>query len=159
MAVDTLTFSVVTVIYLLLIMGLGFLGYRQTKEHEDYMIAGRKIHPVILALSYGATFISTSAIVGFGGVAAQLGMGLIWLTVLNIGIGIFITFVIFGKKNKTNWAFPEGSDISGSDGQTLQFAFYAVRYRTDHRRRYASLYCGDPYRRCAVHHQHADDTI
>jgi SSS family solute:Na+ symporter len=100
MAVDTLTFGIVTLIYLVMVLGLGYLGYRQTREHDDYMVAGRKIHPVVLALSYGATFISTSAIVGFGGVAAQLGMGLLWLTVLNIGVGILLAFVIFGKRTR-----------------------------------------------------------
>ncbi len=100
MAVDTGLFVIVTLIYLAATIGLGYLGYRQTKEDDDYMVAGRKVHPVILALSYGATFISTSAIVGFGGAAAQLGMGMIWLTVLNIGLGIFIAFVIFGKRTR-----------------------------------------------------------
>ncbi|MCQ1537779.1 sodium:solute symporter family protein [Methanocalculus taiwanensis] len=98
MAVDVLTLSIVVAIYLLLIVGIGYYGYKKTKVAEDYMVAGRNTHPVVIALSYGATFISTSAIVGFGGVAANLGMGLIWLTVLNIGVGIFIAFVFFGKK-------------------------------------------------------------
>lgn len=98
MAVDVLTLSIIVAIYLLMIVGIGYYGYRKTKVAEDYMVAGRNTHPVVIALSYGATFISTSAIVGFGGVAANLGMGLIWLTVLNIGIGIFIAFVFFGKK-------------------------------------------------------------
>ncbi len=101
MAVDTGLFVAMTLVYLVLVIGLGYLGYRRTKENDDYMVAGRKIHPVVLALSYGATFISTSAIVGFGGVAAQLGMGMIWLTVLNIGLGIFIAFVFFGKKTRS----------------------------------------------------------
>jgi SSS family solute:Na+ symporter len=100
MAVNTATFAAVTLIYLAAIIGLGYLGYRQTRGHDDYMVAGRRIHPVVLALSYGATFISTSAIIGFGGVAAQLGMGLIWLTVLNIGGGILLAFIVFGKKTR-----------------------------------------------------------
>lgn len=101
MAVDTGIFVAVTLVYLGATIALGYLGYRQTKESDDYMVAGRKVNPVVLALSYGATFISTSAIVGFGGVAAQLGMGMIWLTVLNIGLGIFIAFVVFGKKTRS----------------------------------------------------------
>jgi SSS family solute:Na+ symporter len=100
MAVDTFTLTIITVAYLLVTMLLGYLGYKHTREAEDYMVAGRKIHPIVLALSYGATFISTSAIVGFGGVAGQLGMGVLWLTVLNIGVGILIAFVIFGKKTR-----------------------------------------------------------
>ena len=56
---------------------LGYLGYKQTKTAADYLVAGRSAHPVVMALSYGATFISTSAIVGFGGAAANLGMGVL----------------------------------------------------------------------------------
>jgi SSS family solute:Na+ symporter len=98
--VDTAVFAVVALVYLAIVMALGYLGYKRTKDAQDFMLAGRKVHPALIAISYGATFISTSAIVGFGGVAAQLGMGLIWLTVLNIGLGILIAFVIFGKKTR-----------------------------------------------------------
>jgi SSS family solute:Na+ symporter len=98
LAVSTFWLVTITAIYIVLMFALGYLGYRQTKGAEDYLVAGRKAHPVVIALSYGATFISTSAIVGFGGQAANLGMGLIWLTVLNIGVGILLAFVIFGKK-------------------------------------------------------------
>ncbi len=94
-------FSIVLVIVYLMVTGyLGYLGYRQTKTAADYLVAGRSANPVIMALSYGATFISTSAIVGFGGVAASFGMGLLWLTVLNISVGIFIAFVFLGNPTR-----------------------------------------------------------
>ena len=51
-----------------------------------------------MAMSYGATFASTSAIVGFGGNAGLFGMGLLWLTFFNIFVGIFIAFVFYGKR-------------------------------------------------------------
>ena len=87
---------IAVLLYLLVVAYLGFLGYRRTKSAADYLIAGRKAHPVVMALSYGATFISTSAIVGFGGVAGLFGMGLLWLTFLNIFVGIFVAFVLLG---------------------------------------------------------------
>lgn len=100
MAVNALTMAVLVLIYLAATLVIGYLGYKKTKSSEDYLVAGRCSHPVIIALSYGATFISTSAIIGFGGQAANLGMSLIWLTVLNIGVGILLAFVIFGKKTR-----------------------------------------------------------
>jgi SSS family solute:Na+ symporter len=87
---------ILVVLYMAVVGFLGWLGYRRTKTAADYMVAGRKAHPFIMALSYGATFISTSAIVGFGGVAGMFGMSLLWLTFLNIFVGIFIAFVVLG---------------------------------------------------------------
>jgi SSS family solute:Na+ symporter len=104
---------IVALIYLIVVMFLGFYGYRKTKDATDYLVAGRAVHPYVMALSYGATFISTSAIVGFGGAAAFFGMGLLWLTFLNIFVGIFIAFVFFGKRvrrlghNLNAHTFPE----------------------------------------------------
>jgi len=100
MAVDSITLTALVIVYLSATLIIGYLGYKKTKNTEDYLVAGRCSHPVIIALSYGATFISTSAIIGFGGQAANLGMGLIWLTVLNIGVGILLAFVLFGKKTR-----------------------------------------------------------
>ena len=91
---------IITTVYLGIIAYLGWLGYRNTKDTKDYLIGGRRIHPAIMALSYGATFISTSAIVGFGGYAGVFGFSLLWLTFLNIFLGIFIAFVFFGKRTR-----------------------------------------------------------
>lgn len=87
---------VVVLLYLFATAYLGWLGYRGTKTTTDYLVAGRKAHPFVMSLSYGATFISTSAIVGFGGVAGMFGMSLLWLTFCNIFIGIFLAFVFLG---------------------------------------------------------------
>jgi solute:Na+ symporter, SSS family len=92
--------TIALIVYLFILTYLGYLGYKHTKTSADYLVGGRKIHPLIMALSYGATFISTSAIVGFGGAAGTLGMGLLWLTFLNIFMGIFIAFVVFGKRTR-----------------------------------------------------------
>ena len=77
---------------------LAWYGYRKTKSASDFMIAGRKTNPLVMAISYGATFISTSAIIGFGGVAAAYGMSLLWLAFLNILVGIVLAFLVFGPK-------------------------------------------------------------
>jgi SSS family solute:Na+ symporter len=97
---DILILSIVVIIYLLMIGYVGYIAWKRTKSADDYMVAGRETHPYIMALSYGATFISTAAIVGFGGVAANYGMGILWLVFLNILIGIFIAFVFFGKRTR-----------------------------------------------------------
>lgn len=96
-----MTFLVILVaLYMFGIGYLGFRGWRDTKNAADYLIAGGDAHPAVMALSYGATFISTSAIIGFGGAAAMFGMSLHWLTFLNIFVGVFIAFVFFGARTR-----------------------------------------------------------
>jgi SSS family solute:Na+ symporter len=90
----------VILLYLIATGYLGWLGYRGTRSAADFLVGGRSAHPVIMAVSYGATFISTAAIVGFGGVAGLFGMSLLWLTFLNIGVGIFIAFVFLGEPTR-----------------------------------------------------------
>lgn len=98
MSVPLLT--TVVLAYLFIVGWLTTKAYRGTKTTADFMVAGRKIHPFVMAMSYGATFVSTSAIIGFGGAAAVFGMSLLWLTFLTIFIGIFIAFVFFGRRTR-----------------------------------------------------------
>ncbi|GHV29520.1 sodium:solute symporter [Bacteroidia bacterium] len=97
---STLTLGIIVIIYIFFVVWLGYLGYKRTKDSTDYLLGGRKTNPFIMALSYGATFISTSAIVGFGGFAAIYGMGIQWLCILNILVGVIIAFIFFGRKTR-----------------------------------------------------------
>lgn len=97
---NLLLFNIIIIVYLLATLYLGYRGWKSTKDAEGYLVAGRKTHPYIMAMSYGATFISTSAIVGFGGTAGLFGMGLLWLTLLNIFVGIFLAFIVYGKRTR-----------------------------------------------------------
>ena len=97
---STLTLGIVVIIYMFLVAYLGYLGYKATKNASDYLLGGRNVNPIIMALSYGATFISASAIVGFGGIAATFGMGIQWLCLLNMFMGVVIAFIVFGRKTR-----------------------------------------------------------
>ena len=97
---STLTLGIVVIIYMFLVAYLGYLGYKATKNASDYLLGGRNVNPIIMALSYGATFISASAIVGFGGIAATFGMGIQWLCLLNMFMGVVIAFIVFGRRTR-----------------------------------------------------------
>ena len=97
---SNLSLIIVVIIYVVIVVWLGYLGYLRTKTSTDFLLGGRKINPLIMALSYGATFISTSAIVGFGGISATFGMGIQWLCMLNMLTGVIIAFIFFGKRTR-----------------------------------------------------------
>ncbi|MDR3267134.1 MAG: sodium:solute symporter family protein [Tannerella sp.] len=96
-----LQLGIIVIIYIFILAWLGYLSYKQTKNADDYLLGGRSVNTLLMALSYGATFISTSAIVGFGGVAATFGMGIQWLCVLNMLMGVIVAFIFFGRKTRT----------------------------------------------------------
>ncbi len=91
---------VLALAYVGVVFWLGYKGWRESREASDYLLSGRQSSPLMLALSYGATFISTAAIIGFGGAAGAFGLPLLWLTFLNIFVGIFIAMLVFGKRTR-----------------------------------------------------------
>ncbi|MDL2222630.1 sodium:solute symporter family protein [Bacteroidales bacterium OttesenSCG-928-M11] len=97
---SNLMLGIIVILYMLLIAGFGVLGYKKSKSASDFLLGGQKTNPIIMALSYGAAFISASAIVGFGGYSATFGMGIQWLCVLNMLMGVIVAFLIFGKRTR-----------------------------------------------------------
>ena len=98
---NALVLGILIAIYACIIGYLGLRGFRKTKSNQDYLLAGRSVNPFVMAMSYGAAFISTSALVGFGGIAGQFGMGLMWLVFMNIAFGIVIAFIFFGHRTRS----------------------------------------------------------
>lgn len=99
-AVSMPIFLGMMVVFIIVTIALGLYGYRNTKSNQDYLLGRNKSNPLIIALSYGATFLSSSAIIGFGGQAAIHGMSMIWLCFLNMFVGLFVAFVVFGKRTR-----------------------------------------------------------
>ena len=98
--VDLWTFGIMAVLFVIATLALGWYGYRNTKNNEEYLLGRNKTNPVIIALSYGATFLSASAVIGFGGQAAVHGASLMWLCFLNLAVGVIVAFVVFGTRTR-----------------------------------------------------------
>lgn len=94
--VDLLTFGVMAGVFIVVTMLLGWYGYKNTKNNQEFLLGRSKAGPIIIALSYGSTFLSASAVIGFGGQAAVHGMSLIWLCFLNLFVGLIVAFLVFG---------------------------------------------------------------
>lgn len=94
--VDLVTFGAMMVVFVVITLILGWYGYKNTKNNEEFLLGRSKAGPMIIALSYGSTFLSASAVIGFGGQAAVHGMSLMWLCLLNLFVGLIVAFLIFG---------------------------------------------------------------
>ena len=97
---DIILFVISMALFTFVFTFLGYLGYKKTKTAEDYYVAGRKMGPIVIAFSYGATFISAVALIGFSGIASIYGHSLLWLAFLNIFVGILIAFIFYGFRTR-----------------------------------------------------------
>ena len=98
--IDLTVLAIMTAIFIAVTLILGWYGYRNTSNNQDFLLGRNKASPVIIALSYGATFLSASAVIGFGGQSAIHGMSLMWLCFLNLFAGLVVAFLIFGRRTR-----------------------------------------------------------
>lgn len=73
------------VIYLVLIMAIGVVAYQRTRNLGDYILGGRRLGPLVTALSSGASDMSGWLLLGLPGAVYLSGLGEVW-----IGIGLVI---------------------------------------------------------------------
>ncbi len=84
--------------YFAFLIVAGIRAKKKTHTFEDYMVAGRKIGPVLLGLSFGVTYFSAVMIVGGGEFSYIWGLSSIWVAVIDAGVGIFAAFIFLGKR-------------------------------------------------------------
>ncbi|MFV0430280.1 MAG: sodium/proline symporter PutP [Arachnia sp.] len=81
------TYQVIAMVaYFALMIGIGWWGYRRTKDFDDYMIGGRSLGPLPTALSAGASDMSGWLLMGLPGALYASGLVELWIAVgLTVG--------------------------------------------------------------------------
>jgi sodium/proline symporter len=82
--------------YLLAVLFIGLLAYRQNRTHSDYILADRKLGSWAIALSERASGESAWLLLGLPGAALVLGFLEIW-TVLGCLSGIILSWLFIAK--------------------------------------------------------------
>lgn len=78
---DSTWYVVAMIIYLLAMAAIGFWSYKQTDEYDDYVLAGRGLHPFVAALSAGASDMSGWLLMGLPGALFLTGMSELWMAI------------------------------------------------------------------------------
>lgn len=94
MAVGTL---LAFVVYLVAMLGIGLIGFKQTSKHADYILGGRRLGPAVAALSAGASDMSGWLLLGLPGAFYASGMNQSWI-VIGLMIGIFLNWQFIAKR-------------------------------------------------------------
>lgn len=95
---DEWIFWFVIISYLVFLAAAGIYAKRKTKTLEDYMVASRSIGPILLGLSFGVTYFSAVMIVGGGQFSWLWGLAVVWIASIDVLVGVFLVFVLFGKR-------------------------------------------------------------
>jgi len=88
-------FWVMIVVYLLMLMTVGFLSWRKTKSAEDYIMAGSSIGVLIGMLTFAATLFSTFTLMGMPDFFRTHGVGA-WIFLAIPDAAMFFLVLWFG---------------------------------------------------------------
>ncbi|WP_017586646.1 sodium:solute symporter [Nocardiopsis ganjiahuensis] len=83
--------------YLLGMVALGWWGMRRTRNKSDYLVAGRRLGPLMYAGTMAAVVLGGASTVGGIGLGYTYGISGAWLVVA-IGIGILALHLFFAKR-------------------------------------------------------------
>lgn len=85
-------------IYMLLMILIGWYGYRKsTSNSEEFLIGGRKMGPVVTALSAGASDMSGWLLMGLPGAMYMFGLSGAWLAI-GLTAGAFLNYVVVAPR-------------------------------------------------------------
>ncbi|OFX83361.1 MAG: hypothetical protein A2W99_11865 [Bacteroidetes bacterium GWF2_33_16] len=86
--------------YLVIVLIVGFITYKNNKSHDDYFLAGRKLNPWVVAFSERASGESAWLLLGLPGAAFALGFIEVW-TALGCVSGIILYWFVIAKGLRT----------------------------------------------------------
>ncbi|SHK56052.1 sodium/proline symporter [Paramaledivibacter caminithermalis] len=87
----------VIILYMLIVLGIGFWAMKKTKSSEDFFVAGKQLGIMAVAMAAFSAAISGFVFVGGPGLAYKLGVGTLWLT-FPTSISFAMAWIILGKR-------------------------------------------------------------
>ncbi len=96
-----LIYSVIIVIYVLVMLGVGYWCMQRTKSVGDFFLGGRSLGPWMSAFAYGTTYFSAVLFIGYAG---KLGWGFgiytMWIVVGNTFIGTLLAWKVLAGRTR-----------------------------------------------------------
>jgi len=87
----------VIAIYMLGMLGIGWYAKRRAQTESDFLVAGRRLGPVLYASTMGALVMGGGATVGGVGLGYQFGISGMWL-VFNMSLGVLLISVALAAR-------------------------------------------------------------
>lgn len=89
---------IVMVAYLVLMVIIGAIFSKKTKNVGDFYLGGRKLGPIVTAMSAEASDMSSYLLMGLPGLAYLSGIADVGWTAIGLAVGTYLNWVIVAKK-------------------------------------------------------------
>lgn len=92
---------VILVIYLAVMVGIGFYCKNKTSNVSDFVLGGRSIGPWFTAFAYGTSYFSAVVFIGYAGQFGWLyGSAATWIGIGNAVIGSLLAWIVLGRRTR-----------------------------------------------------------
>ncbi len=93
--------TILLVIFLVLLMGIGFWGMKKTSTLDDFFLGGRTVGPWISAFAYGTTYFSAVIFIGFAGkLGWGFGLDVLWIAAGNAIFGSLLAWLVLARRTR-----------------------------------------------------------
>lgn len=89
---------VTIVVYLAIVVGIGVVCSRRNKTTDDFYLGGRKLGPLVTAMSAEASDMSSWLLMGLPGVAYLSGIADAGWTAIGLGLGTYLNWLIVARR-------------------------------------------------------------
>jgi len=122
--INTINFCILAaiVIYLLVMLSIGFIFSKGNSDSKDFYLGGRKMGPLVTAMSAEASDMSSWLLMGLPGLAYLSGICEPFWTAIGLGIGTYLNWLFVAKRIRKY--------SSNIDAITLP-QFFAKRYHDE----------------------------
>lgn len=120
-----------TILFLLVMVGVGIYSRKQASSVDGFVLGGRSVGPWLTAFAYGTSYFSAVVFIGYAGQFGwKYGLSATWIGIGNAVIGSLLAWIILGRRTKIMTQFI---------GSRTMPDFFGIRYNSEGLRVVASV--------------------
>ncbi len=96
-----LAYSTIVVVYVLIMLAVGWWSMRRTKNVGDFFLGGRSLGPWMSAFAYGTTYFSAVLFIGYAGkLGWGFGLQTMWIVLGNTLVGSLLAWWVLARRTR-----------------------------------------------------------
>ena len=98
MSTPLICILIAIVVYLAVVLGVGFFFAKKNESASDFYLGGRKLGPLVTAMSAEASDMSSYLLMGLPGLAYFSGVADVGWTVIGLAVGTYVNWLLVAKR-------------------------------------------------------------